>query len=107
MADGLKAVPLEQASPELKQQFVELLAEQAEQQKLNNSGHRCWFFIPTEAEMERMKKYMGPPNYDKCPKCLKGRIIVEVSHDYIGEWKTAVCLKKCGFQEDISDEEGL
>jgi hypothetical protein len=100
----LKATLLENATTEQQLEFAKMLAEQCASADLQAKGHRCWFFVPTTTEWERMKKYSEPPNYDKCPKCCKGRLRVEVYHGNIGSSWTLKC-SQCDFNEYISDDE--
>jgi hypothetical protein len=104
----LKAVLLEDADTETQKEFAKMLAEQCETAKREAEGHYCWFFIPTPTEYERMSKYNQPPNYDKCPKCGKGRLFIEKK-----SWSMGVSLKLkctqtkisgCNFEEEVGDE---
>ncbi len=104
----LKSILLENATTEQQKEFAKMLAEQCASADLQAKGHRCWFFVPSITEWERMKKYSEPPNYDKCPKCNKGRLRVEVYHGNIGSSWTLKCSwgdKGCDFSEYISDDE--
>jgi hypothetical protein len=102
----LKATLLEDASTEDRKEFAKMLAEQcaiADAQK----NHRCWTFIPSPTEYERMAKYNKPPDYDKCPQC-GGRLGLQFYHGNIGETVNIVCTpwgKGCGFKEYISDDD--
>jgi hypothetical protein len=102
--NALKAILLENATTEQQKEFAEMLASQCAIADIQAKGHRCWFFVPSATEWERMKKYSEPPNYDKCPKCNKGRLRVEVYHGNIGSSWNLVC-SKCDFKEYISDDE--
>lgn len=98
----LKAQLLENASTEDKKQFAEMLAQQCAIQDLQSKGHRCWYFIPSPLEYERMKKYQN-----KCPKCGKGgNLVVEIYRGNVGDSLHIVCRAKgCDFKEYISDDE--
>ena len=103
----LKSMLLEDASDEQKKEFAKMLAEQCAQADLQAKGHRCWFFVPTLDEYERMKKYAQPPTYDRCPKCNKGRVVVEIYRGNLGDSWNLVCRwgeKDCDFKEYISDD---
>jgi len=105
--NALKKVLLENASTEQQREFAKMLAEASATADLQAKGHKCWFFIPTPEEMEMMKKFNQPPNYDKCPKCGKGRIIVEIYRGNIGDSWHAVCrwgAEGCDFKEYISSD---
>jgi hypothetical protein len=60
-------------------------------------------------EWEKMKRFSEGPDYDKCPKCGKGRIIVEIYRGDLGDSWDLVCKKwgdpnhKCDFKEYIPD----
>lgn len=102
----LKAVLLSEASTEQQREFAKMLAEQCAEAERKEKGHNCWFFIPSEAEYEKMKKFAQPPNYDRCPKCGKGRIVVEVRRWNLGDSWHLVCRWSgggCDFEEEISD----
>lgn len=104
--NALDKVLLESADPELKSQFLQLLKDQKDTHELQKS-HRCWFFIPTLTEWERMKRFAEAPNYDKCPKCSKGRIVAEIYRGNLGDSVNLVCRwgdPQCGFKEYISDD---
>jgi len=100
----LKATLLSDATAEEQQEFARMLAKECADFDLQNKGHRCWFFVPTLTEWERMKKYAEPPHYDQCRKCQKGRLRVEVFHGNIGSSWTLKC-SQCDFSEYISDDE--
>jgi Pyruvate/2-oxoacid:ferredoxin oxidoreductase delta subunit len=100
----LKAVLLENATTEQQKEFAKMLADECARADLQAKGHRCWFFVPSPTEYEKMAKYNQPPNYDKCPKCSKGRLRVEVYHGNIGSSWTIKC-SQCDFNEYISDDE--
>jgi hypothetical protein len=100
----LKKTLLSDATTEQQKEFAKLLAEQCAIADMQAKGHKCWFFVPTPTEWERLKKYSGPPNYDRCPKCEKGRVRVEVYHGNIGSSWHIVC-SACDHKEYISDEE--
>lgn len=104
--NALDKVILEQASPELQQQFLAMLKEQKDTHELQKS-HRCWFFVPSPTEYERMKKFTEAPNYDKCPKCGQGRVIIEIFRGNLGDSWNAICKwgdKGCDFKEYVSDD---
>lgn len=108
----LKATLLEEATTEQQREFAKMLAEECARAELQAKGHRCWFFVPTPTEYEKMRKFNQPPMYDRCPKCsplpgpYRGRIKIEVYHGNIGSSWNAVCTNKdCDFKEYISDEE--
>lgn len=108
METKLESVLLKDASPELQQQFLELLKQQKDTAELQKS-HLCWYFIPSATEYEKMKRFTEAPDYDKCPKCKKGRIVVEIFRDSIGDSSYLVCKwgdknNKCDFKEYISDD---
>lgn len=55
-----------------------------------------------------MLRYNRPPNYDKCPKCNKGRLVVEIYRGNFGDSWHVVCKwgkEGCNFKEYISDDE--
>lgn len=104
--NALDKVLLEQADAKTKEQFLQLLARQKDTFELQKS-HRCWFFIPSLAEYERMKKFAQPPDYDKCPKCGKGRIVIEIYRGNLGDSWTMTCrwgAEGCDFKECASDD---
>lgn len=103
----LKAVLLEDATTDEQRAFARLLAEEcaiAETQK----AHRCWTYIPSPTECERMRKYWGGD--EKCPKCKKGRLILEFYHGNIAESVFISCgdrvwgRSECDFREYVSDD---
>lgn len=73
----LKATLLQDASTEQQKEFAKMLADQCAEADLRAKGHKCWFEIPDEIEHANMMKYFDKP----CPKCGKGRIVVEIFHD--------------------------
>jgi hypothetical protein len=105
----LKAILLEEATTEQQKEFAEMLARQCAEAELRAKGHhRCWFFVLSPLEYERMAKYRQPPDYDKCPKCGKGRIVVEIYNGNLGQGLTLKCYFNkdgCDFSEYISDDE--
>lgn len=106
--NALDKTLLETADPELKRQFLQLLKDQKDTFELQKS-HRCWFFIPTPTEYEKMKQFAEPPNYDKCPKCGKGRIIVEIFRGNMGDSLFLKCKwggDGCDFKKFVSDVDG-
>jgi hypothetical protein len=98
----LKRTLLEDASTDTQREFAKMLAEQcavADVQK----DHRCWTFIPTPTEYDRMRQYQ-----DGCPKCKKGRCILEFFHGNLGESVNVVCRwgePWCDFKEYVSDDD--
>lgn len=105
--NAIDAVLLEHATPELQKQFVEMLKGLKDSHELQKT-HLCWFFIPSPAEYERMRKYAEAPGYDKCPKCGKGRLVVEIYRGNIGDsWNLKCRWGKdgCDFKEYVSDPE--
>jgi hypothetical protein len=103
----LKQTLLENATTEQQQQFAKMLAEQCATADLQAKGHRCSFFIPSPTEYARMAKYNEPPNYDKCPKCGKGRLLVSIYRGNLGDSWTLVCSwgdRGCDFSEYVSDD---
>jgi hypothetical protein len=107
--NALDKTLLENADPNLKDQFLKLLKEQKDTHDLQKS-HRCWFFVPSPAEYERMKRFAEGPDYDTCPKCKKGRIVVEIFRGNLGDSWHLVCKRwsdpahACDFKEYISDD---
>jgi hypothetical protein len=103
----LKAILLEAADTETQKQFAKMLAEQCAVADREAKDHYDWFFIPSPTEYERMKKYNQAPDYDKCPKCGKGRIIIEKRTWPLGDSLTLKCRWSgggCDFSELISDD---
>jgi len=103
----LKAVLLSEATTEQQKEFAKILAEQCAQADLRAKGHKCWLFIPTEKEWESMKKYSKD---DKCPKCGKGRIVLEIFKDNIcqGLWlKCHFSKNGCDYKESITDLDNI
>ena len=104
----LKAILLENSDTETQKEFAKMLAEQCETAKREAEGHRCWMFIPSPAEYERMKKYNQAPNYDKCPKCGSGRLVLEQRNWNMGASLKVKCkwskLGGCDFEEEIGDD---
>ena len=101
----LKSVLLSESSTEQQREFARMLVEQSALHELQKT-HLCWFFIPSQTEYEKMKRFNQPPDYDKCPKCGKGRVVVEIYRGNIGESWHMVCRwgeKDCNFKEYISD----
>lgn len=104
-----KIIPvlLENLNDEQKVSLLEGITDACNTYNLQKN-HSCWTFIPSQTEYDRMKKYREAPNYDKCPKCGKGRVILQFHHGNIGESIFLVCRwgdKECKFKEYISDEE--
>lgn len=97
-ANALKAVLLEDASTEDKQQFAGMLAKACAQEDLDKSGHRCWMFVPRPNEYAIMAKYAKD---DKCPKCGKGRIVLEVYKGNFGDnyWLKCYFNEGCDYRE--------
>lgn len=106
--NALKATLLSEASTEQQKEFAKMLAEQCAEADLQAKGHRCWFFVPSPTEYERLSKYNQPPHYDTCQKCeangKHGRLRVEVFHGNIGSSWHVVC-SGCDFKEYVSDDE--
>jgi hypothetical protein len=101
-----KIVPvlLNQANPQLQQQLLQMVKEQKDTHELQKD-HRCWSFVLSLAECEKLKPFQQAPDYDRCPKCKKGRVILEFYHGNIGSCINAVCRwgeKDCGFSVEIS-----
>lgn len=100
---ALQPVPLSEAD---KLEVAKMFKALSDIDKAQANGHRCWFFLPTPSEYERMAKFAHGDQ--KCPKCGKGRIVVEVYHGNIGDSWHAVCkwgADGCDFKEYISDDE--
>lgn len=98
--NALNKVLLENASPELREQFLQMFREQRDAHELQKT-HRCWFFPPTPSEYERMRKYA---ENDRCPKCGRGRVVIEIYAGNIGDNWYATCkwgANGCDFQEYI------
>ena len=70
----LKKILLGDLSTEQSRELAKMIAEECAVQEIQDKGHRCWYFIPTATEYEKMTKYN-----EKCPKC-NDRIYVEVFH---------------------------
>ena len=58
-----------------------------------------------------MRRFSEPPNYDKCPKCGKGRVVVQVTNGNMGQGLELICKwsverggTECDFKEYISDD---
>lgn len=105
--EELTHVALSDATPEMLEQFTDLLHEQVSSEELQKH-HTCWLFVPTAAEYARMSKFSTSPDYDKCPKCGRGRVVLEIHSGNIGQSLTLVCKwgdPTCGFSEYISDDE--
>jgi uncharacterized protein YecA (UPF0149 family) len=104
----LKAILLEEADTNTQKEFAKMLAEQCETAKREAEGHRCWMFIPSKTEYEKMSKYNQAPDYDKCPKCKSGRLVVEQRNWNMGVSLTLRCkwtqLGGCDFSEEIGDD---
>jgi ssDNA-binding Zn-finger/Zn-ribbon topoisomerase 1 len=102
----LKAILLEDVSTEQRKEFAGILAEACGIHDLQAKGHRCWFQIPTIKEYENMKEYENK----KCPKCGKGRVVVEQFRGNFGDNWFLKCYwgeKGCDFQEYISDDDNI
>lgn len=102
----LKAVLLEDADDDARNQFAQLLAQHSAIADAQERDGLDWLFIPTPTEYERMRKYTQPPDYDRCPKCKKGRLILTVHHGNIGDSIHVACKwgsPDCGFKEYVSD----
>lgn len=105
----LITVPFDEAPPDLQKQFAALLADQAATEKLQET-HLCWFFVPTALEWEKMRRFSCAPDYDKCPKCRKGRVVIEIYRSNLGESWNAVCkwgADGCDFKEYVSDDNNI
>jgi hypothetical protein len=101
------AQELKDAPTDIQKQFLDMIKEQRDTAALQRV-HRCWFFVPSPTEWERLKAYAVAPDYDKCPKCKKGRLVVEVYNGNIGQGWTLVCRRDadgCDFKEYVSDPE--
>ena len=100
----LKAVLLQDATADEQEAFVKMLAEQCANADRQES-HRCWTYIPSPTEYERMRKYWPD---EKCPKCGKGRLGLEFYHGNIGESVHVKCMfggaPGCDFKEYVSDD---
>jgi hypothetical protein len=105
-ANELKTSLLEDCSTEQKVEFAKMLAKECTEENLKASGHRCYLFVPTQTEYDRMKKYA---ENDTCPKCGKGRIVLENVKSYVGDGLRLVCSPwhpgGCDFVEHISDDD--
>lgn len=101
----LKATLLSECSTKQQREFAKMLAEQCATADLQVKGHKCWFYVPSKTEWDRMKKYSEPPNYDGCPKCKKGRLRVQIEYWNMGcSWDLICSEKNCDFREEIGDE---
>lgn len=103
--ERLKAILLEQASTEQQQVFASLLAQKCAEANLRVKGHRCWLFVPTQKEYDIMSKYAVN---DTCPKCGKGRVVLEVFKGNIGDCLWLKCYwgkEGCDFNEYASEDE--
>jgi hypothetical protein len=101
----LTAVPLEEATPGEIMELVEMMAQQKADQMVRKGGHKCWMFIPSQSEWERMKQFSVD---DRCPQCGNGRVIIDIYHGNIGICLNLVCKWSkggCGFKQYISDPE--
>lgn len=102
---ALKNILLSEADTETQKAFAALLAEQCATHERQKT-HKCSFFVPSPTEYERMKKFAVAPDYDKCPKCRKGRVLIETTSWSMGESMDAVCKwgePGCDFKESIDD----
>ena len=101
----LKSILLEDTSTKEKQEFAEMLAKMCADAELFKKGHRCWFFVPTQAEYDIMKKYVdGAP----CPKCKKGRVVAEIYKGNLGDCIWMKCYwgeEGCDFKESAYVDE--
>jgi hypothetical protein len=103
----LKATLLGEADTAQQQAFAKMLAEQCAIAESQTNG-KAWLFIPTPAETDRLRRFVSPPDYDRCPKCRKGRVVLEVYHGNVGDSLHVVCRwgqAGCDFQEYVSDDE--
>lgn len=101
MSDKLTAIDLGSLSPEKAQEFMAKLV--AYTHKIEQS----WLFVPSPTEYEKMRSFAVPPNYDKCPKCGTGRIVVQVTNGNMGQGLELICKWSktgCDFKEYISDD---
>lgn len=102
-ANELKAELLENCTTEQKRQFAEILAKECAEEDRRASGHRCWLFVPSRKELKAMGKFSCG---DACPKCKKGRIVVEIFKGNFGDSLALACYwgkDGCDFREDIAD----
>ena len=109
--NNLKQILLSDASSEAQKEFAKMLAEQCAEADLKAKGHVCWLEIPNADEYAIMAKYAqqrvpgspdGNPKYTEqppCPKCGKGRVVLTIRHDNLGQnlWL------KCQFGEPNCD----
>lgn len=106
MNNELVKIPLEDASPELREQFAAMLAADRAEAALRAAGHRCWTWVPNRVEYERMAKYAD--DNDTCPKCGTGRVVLEIFKG--GGFGDSYWLKcywsktACDFKECVNDE---
>jgi hypothetical protein len=102
----LKKVLIGDATTEDKRQFAEMLANMSAVAEAQERDGLDWLFLPTPTEYAKIEPFTRPPNYDKCPKCGKGRVILTVHHGNVGDSLHLVCKwgdKNCGFKTYISD----
>ncbi len=102
-AQKLKATLLENASTEQQKEFAKLLAEQCVEEERKANGHKCWLFVPPDEALEAMKKYNHAPDWDRCPKCKKGRVVVEIRNWSMGQ----ALYFKCHFNKNGCEFEEL
>jgi hypothetical protein len=102
----LRAQLLDKASTEQQREFAKMLAEECAIADKQHTEGKDWLFLPTPTEYEKIRPYTQPPNYDKCPKCGKGRVILEIYHGNVGDSLHLVCKwgqPDCDFKEYVSD----
>jgi DNA-directed RNA polymerase subunit M/transcription elongation factor TFIIS len=66
------------------------------------SSDKQWMYIPTAKACKAMLRYGED---DTCPKCGKGRMILEVVHGSLGDVHVLKCYwsESCDYEEDITD----
>jgi len=96
-ATELKATLLADASTETARQFAKLFAAECAIEELQQSGHRCHFFIPSPSEYAQMA-----PFFKGCPKC---NLAVEVQVFHGGglgdSFKIKCCNAKCDWTQQV------
>lgn len=103
----LKSILLADATTKQQEEFAKMLAEQCATANREAEGHLCWFNILSPTEYEKISKYNQPPNYDKCPKCGNGRLVIEKRSWSMGVSLTLKCRWSkggCDFSEEIGDD---
>jgi hypothetical protein len=99
----LKSILMNDVNTSDKREFANILAEACAIADLQAKGHHCYFNIPNDLEYERMKPYFNK----RCPKCLKGTIVIEIHRGNFGDSWFLKCywgLDGCDFKEYISDD---